>query len=288
MKNLRSRLTLLGGALLMLAFSSIASAQATRTWVSGVGDDVNPCSRTAPCKTFAGAISKTANGGEIDCLDPGGFGAVTITKSITIDCDSGAGGVLAGGTNGINVVATASDIIVLRNLTVNGAGNGVNNITGINGINVTSAKAVGLEDVVINNWSQSCLTVSDTSSAVVVYADDSKFINCNASNNGGAAAVFAGQNAKVTITRSLIAMSPGPGIAQGSTGSQVFITGSTIASVGNALQSSAGNFIGASGNTFANNGAIFVQNGGQIFTGSDNPGFGNGPAGPTTGAVTKN
>ena len=63
-----------------------ASAQATRTWVSGVGDDVNPCSRTAPCKTFAGAISKTATSGEINCLDPGGFGAVTITKSITIDC----------------------------------------------------------------------------------------------------------------------------------------------------------------------------------------------------------
>ena len=58
-----------------------ASAQAIRTWVSGVGDDVNPCSRTAPCKTFAGAISKTAAGGEINCLDSAGYGAVTITKS---------------------------------------------------------------------------------------------------------------------------------------------------------------------------------------------------------------
>jgi hypothetical protein len=63
-------------------FSVPANAQATRTWVSGVGDDANPCSRTAPCKTFAGAISKTAAGGEINVLDPGGFGAVTITKSI--------------------------------------------------------------------------------------------------------------------------------------------------------------------------------------------------------------
>src|SRR5438132_6757363 len=97
MKKLRFHLTLLGGALLMLAFSSIASAQATRTWVSGVGDDANPCSRTAPCKTFAGAISKTMAGGEIDCLDPGGFGAVTITKSITIDCDAGTGGTLNSG-----------------------------------------------------------------------------------------------------------------------------------------------------------------------------------------------
>src|SRR6476661_5452683 len=82
-----------------------ASAQATRTWVSGVGSDANPCSRTAPCSTFAGAISKTAAGGEIDCLDPGGFGAVTITKAITIDCNGVAGGILASGVNGVIVNA---------------------------------------------------------------------------------------------------------------------------------------------------------------------------------------
>src|SRR6201986_952393 len=81
-----------GGAL----YSAPAYAQATRTWVSGVGDDVNPCSRTAPCKTFAGAISKTAAGGEIDSLDPGGFGTVTITKSITIDGGAGQVGSLLG------------------------------------------------------------------------------------------------------------------------------------------------------------------------------------------------
>src|SRR5262245_23923450 len=60
-------------------FGTSAFAQATRTWVSGVGNDANPCSRTAPCKTFAGAISKTAIGGEIDALDPGGYGTITIT-----------------------------------------------------------------------------------------------------------------------------------------------------------------------------------------------------------------
>src|SRR5450432_4615171 len=85
----------------MAAFASLASAQATRTWVSGVGDDVNPCSRTAPCKTFAGAISKTAAGGEINCLDPGGFGGVTITKSMTISCEAGTAGVVVAGTNGL-------------------------------------------------------------------------------------------------------------------------------------------------------------------------------------------
>src|ERR1700745_2070317 len=85
-----------------------AQAQATRTWVSGVGDDANPCSRTAPCKTFAGAISKTADSGEIDCLDPGGFGAVTITKSVTIDCGGTFGSVLVSGTSGIVINSGAT------------------------------------------------------------------------------------------------------------------------------------------------------------------------------------
>src|ERR1700720_3410146 len=97
-----------------------AHAQATRTWVSGVGDDANPCSRTAPCKTWPGAISKTAAGGEIDALDPGGFGAVTITKSITLDGGGGqVASILVSGTNGINVSAAATDVIILRNLRLN-------------------------------------------------------------------------------------------------------------------------------------------------------------------------
>src|ERR1700750_1190641 len=91
-----------------------ASAQATRTWVSGVGDDANPCSRTAPCKTFPGAISKTAAGGEINCLDSAGFGTVTITKAISIYCEGVVGGILAAGVNGITVNAAATDHIVLR------------------------------------------------------------------------------------------------------------------------------------------------------------------------------
>ena len=125
-------------------FASLAHAQATRTWVSGVGDDANPCSRTAPCKTFAGAISKTAAGGEINCLDPGGFGAVTITKAITIDCLHTVGGVLAAGTNGVNVHAAASDRIVLRGLDINGVGSGVN------GILFTSGGSLHVEDSVIS------------------------------------------------------------------------------------------------------------------------------------------
>src|ERR1700712_4565817 len=118
---------------ILASFLTTAPAldQATRTWVSGVGDDVNPCSRTAPCKTFPGAISKTAAGGEIDCLDPGGFGAVTIVKSMTIDCGTFAGGILnSGGVNGINVNAGVNDKVVLRNVVIQGTVG----VSGLNGI----------------------------------------------------------------------------------------------------------------------------------------------------------
>ncbi len=107
--------------LLFLALVPAASAQATRTWVSGVGDDANPCSRTAPCKTWAGAISKTAAGGEMDALDPAGFGAVTITKAMTIDGGGGqVASVLVSGTNGIIVAAGANDTVILQNIRLNG------------------------------------------------------------------------------------------------------------------------------------------------------------------------
>src|SRR3954464_11457232 len=110
-------LTLTAAALLAAAvLPSAASAQATRTWVSGVGDDANPCSRTAPCKTLAGAISKTAAGGEINCLDPGGCGGVTITKAITIACEGVTAGVLVSGTPAITVSAGATDQVTLRGL----------------------------------------------------------------------------------------------------------------------------------------------------------------------------
>src|SRR5580765_7951513 len=110
MSKARIPLNLLALVVLTLGITSLANAQATRTWVSGVGDDANPCSRTAPCKTFAGAISKTAAAGEINCLDPAGFGAVTITKSLTIDCTGTLGGILASLTTGIIVNNSTAEV----------------------------------------------------------------------------------------------------------------------------------------------------------------------------------
>jgi len=148
------------------ALAAGASAQATRTWVSGVGDDANPCSRTAPCKTFAGAISKTAAQGEISVLDPGGFGAVTITKSISIVAEGVEGGILAAGVNGVIVNAAATDTVTLRGLTIEGAN------TGVNGIRFLAGGALHVENCKIERFTgfgisfepgaASQLTVSNT------------------------------------------------------------------------------------------------------------------------------
>jgi hypothetical protein len=133
---------------LMAATATPASAQATRTWVSGVGDDVNPCSRTAPCKTFAGAISKTATAGEINCLDPGGFGGVTITKSLAIVCDYTEGGVLSAGAgvNGIVINMPATSSVFLSGLDLNGAGSAQN------GIRIISGGDVVIQNSIIRNY----------------------------------------------------------------------------------------------------------------------------------------
>src|SRR5436853_7110983 len=103
MRKIAVPLTILGTLFALALPSTSAHAQATRTWVSGVGDDANPCSRTAPCKTFAGAISKTAVNGEINCLDPGGFGGVTITKGLTLDCHEIYGSILVSGSHGVTI-----------------------------------------------------------------------------------------------------------------------------------------------------------------------------------------
>lgn len=131
MKALSSFVVLVVACVMLLAQYGTAAAQAARTWVSGVGDDANPCSRTAPCKTFAGAISKTAAAGEINCLDPGGFGAVTITKAITISCESGTAGVLVSGTNGIVVNVSSADIVQLKGLDIDGFGPSAGSLAGV-------------------------------------------------------------------------------------------------------------------------------------------------------------
>ncbi|HEY1709266.1 MAG TPA: right-handed parallel beta-helix repeat-containing protein [Rhizomicrobium sp.] len=193
-----------------LLLPTAAQAQATRTWISGVGDDVNPCSRTAPCKTFAGAISKTAAGGEIDTLDPGGFGGVTVTKAMTL-ADEGVGeaGILVAGTNGVTVnCVDPSCVVVIRGLVLDGGPVGSNSL---NGVRFIAGKALEIENCAIRNFTGGSpngygvqfqpngpaqLDISDTT------------ITTNGQQGGGSGIgggvlvqPQAGGSAKVTITR---------------------------------------------------------------------------------------
>jgi len=188
-------------AFVMLLCLSTAAAygQATRTWVSGVGDDANPCSRTAPCKTFAGAISKTAPGGEINVLDPGGFGAVTITKSITISSEGFEAGVLVSGTNGIVISAAATDAVVLRGLDIEGLGTGLVGIKVLGGL-----AALHVENCTINNFrgsNGSGIEVAPTLAGTMqLYVNDT-IVRRNGQGTGGG--IFVHPGSGVTVKGSL-------------------------------------------------------------------------------------
>src|SRR5947209_524088 len=158
---------LFGGIVAAMLSVAPASAQATRTWVSGVGDDANPCSRTAPCKTFAGAISKTAAFGEINVLDPGGFGGVTITKSIHIRCERFEGGVLVSGTNGIVVNLPAqTDRVTLDGLDIEGLGP---TTTSINGVHIIGSGRTIIRNSRINGFnSRNGVNLVGTTNATVL------------------------------------------------------------------------------------------------------------------------
>jgi hypothetical protein len=182
MSKIKALMIAAGATLALLSVAAPAHAQATRTWVSGVGDDANPCSRTAPCKTFAGAISKTAVGGYINCLDPGGFGAVTITKAITIQCEEETGHVVVAGTNGIVVNVTAGTNVTLRGLTLEGAG------AGLSGIRLIQSGNLHLQEVVITGFVNHGIDISPNAGGTQVHIVDT-YITDNATT-----AAFAGIN----------------------------------------------------------------------------------------------
>ena len=156
---------------------TIAHAQATRTWVSGVGDDANPGSRTSPCKTFAGAISKTAPGGEIDALDPGGFGAVTITKSITIDGGSQVASILVSGTNGIVISAGLSDVVIIRNIKFQGLGPGSAG-HGLSGIRINTCGMVVIQNCEIEGFSVDGIHMEVGANPCNLSVSNTRITNC--------------------------------------------------------------------------------------------------------------
>jgi len=167
-----------------LAFVALMVAMAvpvfgqTRTWVSGVGDDANPCSRTAPCKTFAGAISKTSAGGEIDALDPGGYGAVTITKSMTLDGNGQIASILVASTNGIVISAASTDVVVLRNIQFMGSGNG------LDAIKILNAGRVIIDNCNINGFAGNAISVFATTGSISVSVSNTNITGLGGSSTG--------------------------------------------------------------------------------------------------------
>ncbi|HEU4663610.1 MAG TPA: right-handed parallel beta-helix repeat-containing protein [Dokdonella sp.] len=177
--------------------AAVAHAQATRTWVSGVGDDANPCSRTAPCKTFAGAISKTAAKGVINALDPAGYGAVTITKSITIEADGVVASILTAGTNGVVVNAAASDVVTLRGLKfveVSGS-------TAANAVRFLNGGTLIVENAEIDNFHGSGIDMVPSSNPATLVVRDTLVRGCGDAVAGGAGiAIQPAGNASVNAT----------------------------------------------------------------------------------------
>ncbi|HEX2223964.1 MAG TPA: right-handed parallel beta-helix repeat-containing protein [Thermoanaerobaculia bacterium] len=165
-------------SVLLLAAGSAADAQLTRTWVSNVGDDVNPCSRTAPCRTFAAALARTAAGGTINVLDPGSYGSVTINKAITIQGDGTFAGILASATNGIVVNAGAADVVILRGLHLEGGSTGLNGIRFLNGL------ALYVEGCTINAFSEKGIDFEPGGSSAL-FVKDTVVRNHSAGTGGG-------------------------------------------------------------------------------------------------------
>jgi hypothetical protein len=313
MKQFRQVLTV--AALLVLFLfvsSSVSYAQATRTWVSGVGDDANPCSRTAPCKTFAGAISKTAAGGEIDVLDPGGFGTLTIGKSLTIDGGAGqVASVLASGVNGFVINTAGVNVnVTLRNLTVNGTPNGLNGLRWLN-----AGGNLHIENVVFFGFTQNGIDLEPQLPTQVFISDTIVHDNGNYGVNvspaaGGTANVsmnrvqalnnFVGiwgqDGSNVTIVNSLVAGNSHNGIKAHSGGgaAKMNISYSTATNNGTpALTQAAGvksdgnpSIVYIGNNTIVNNtNGLFVSGGGLIISFGNNNIGGNGTDGSPTSTI---
>ena len=282
-------------------WSGVAQAQASRTWVSGVGNDANPCSRTAPCKTFAGAISKTATGGEISVLDPGGFGAVTIGKGITINGTGTLAGILNSlGVNGIVVNAPATDTVIIREVSINGAGTGANGIRYLAGKTLmvdhcwiygqnNAATSRGIDvalgangtlkviNSVIENVTEDGIHLNATAGLAVAVIDNTTIMNC------GQDGVEAAANVRGDLTRSIVAVAGANGVSASGANTQFNIDDTTVAHcTTTGLRSSAGDSIRVSDSMIANNNTGINPNGGAIDSFQGNSLMGN----PTPGSFS--
>ena len=286
------------GFLVPFLAAAPAHAQATRTWVSGVGDDANPCSRTAPCKTFAGAISKTSASGEINCLDPGGFGGITITKAITLNCSATLGSILVAGTPGVTITAGATDRVVLRSIQIQGLG--PTGTPGTIGVRIVQAGVVSIENCVVTQFGQQGIadvrtnaggklfikdtTVSlNTATGIAVAGasvDYAVLNNVISVNNGTGVAAATGNN--VVVKRSVLDGNTGSGVAADS-GGQITVDDSSISGNVTGVAATSSNIRLSNSDINFNTGAAFS---GSPTTYGNNRVLGNGSVGTVTAAGT--
>jgi hypothetical protein len=260
--------TLLAGLLVPVLASAPACAQVTRTWVSGTGDDKNTmvtgCSRTGPCKTFAAAISVTDINGEIDCIDPGGFGSLTINKSITIDCSGTFGSILGAGVNGITINLTSGSdplkSVVLRGLSINGAGSAGQ--AGLKGVSILAATLVTLDNVVISNFTQQGVAdIRNTTGRLFIR-------NSLVRNNAGVGILAAGPNGTNVSIENTHSINNAFGLATGA-GNAVKITRSVFSGNSVGIEADGGAQVGVD-NTTVNFNGVGLQTGGTIwFSGTE-------------------
>jgi Right handed beta helix region len=208
------------GFLVPFLAAAPAHAQATRTWVSGVGDDANPCSRTAPCKTFAGAISKTSASGEINCLDPGGFGGITITKAITLNCSATLGSILVAGTPGVTINAGATDKVVLRGIQLQGLG--PSGTPGTIGVRIVQAGVVSIENCVVTQFGQQGIADVRTNAGGKLFIKDT-----TVSLNTATGIAVAGASVDYAVLNNVISVNNGTGVAA-ATGNNVVVKRSVL------------------------------------------------------------
>jgi hypothetical protein len=303
MKRILSSLLIAG---LVAGFSTGAFAQATRTWVSGTGDDANPCSRTAPCKTFAGAISKTADKGEISVLDPGGFGVVTITKGITLNGTGTLAGILSAGSpaavtvNDVNAAVPNSSVVIIRDISMAGVGTGTSGVRYLSGktvmvdhcwiygmtsrgIDVSKTAAGNLKVIngsVIENVGEDGIHMTTTAGQVTAVVENCKIMN--AAGDG----IEAVSNVRLELDNSNL-FENGNGVITSGTSSELNLDDVVISHSTIGIRASAGCTIRVSDSAIANNSTGLSQNGGTIDSFQGNSLMGNSTPGSFSSTTQK-
>jgi hypothetical protein len=283
-----------------------ANAQtAIRTYVSVSGSDTNPCSLTAPCRHFSAAVAATSAGGEVDALDPGGYGSFTISQAITIDGEGWSYVAPPSGDPAITISAGSGDV-VLRGLSLNGIG-----VTGANGIEFNSGTTLTVQNSVIQNFASGGILFYPSTSTTTKLS----VLNTLISDNGGqgifidptdAGAVNAvldhvdiennassglsietyTETINVTVSDSVIANNGAHGITAGSSSVgpvNVMVRNTTIANNGQdgLMASGTGVTIRVTRSTITGNTTAWIASSGVVSSYADNNIDGNGGGSPS-------